>query len=852
MHVKAKPVPEEDKITCKKYEYRVSYKNLTAFTVEECNQMPIMYPKIMSYDIEVFSSKAPAFPNASLSGDQVFQIGASMSQNIDGKREYRKILLTIGKCNPIKDDVDSSGYVDVRSFKNERALYEGFKQLMIEEDPDVVIGYNIFKFDIEYVHNRNINFFDASCSYTEFGCIRNKKSPIVPIKWESSAYGKQEMKYLDIEGRLMIDLFPYVVRTYKLTNYKLDTVANEFLKMGKDDVSASQIFELWKEGTPKSVAKVGKYCVQDTWVTLLLFEKLLVWFDLVESASVCNVPILYLYTKGQQIKIYSQLLKYCYHNNIVVQSKVYEVKEGDEFEGALVTQPISGIYKNILPFDFASLYPSIIQAYNIDYSKLVLDESVPDSACHVIEWTSHTNCQHDPKIIEKKQKKSERIEKQIERQIKLGKDPSEAREEVLAKQKETKKGKIVCGDFRFRFLKQDVSGKGIIPTLLETLLKARKDTRKTIQKNDEQIVMLKDKEDEESKKEIERLNEINLVLDKRQSAYKVSCNSMYGGYGIKVGYLPFMVGAMCVTAVGRQSITKASIFLENECGARKIYGDTDSCYMNFPHLNDKSFDEIWEHAHQVEERVKSLFPAPMSLDFEGKVYTKFFILTKKRYMAITKEPNKKEKLFKRGIVLSRRDNCSFLRTLYEQLVYTIFDNVDIFSIFNLETSLIELYNNKNVRELVIFIIEQIDKLFQFGYSHKDFVITKAMKSLQHKGLSDPGHILVAKKMIARGQPVEDNTRLEYLFLDNGDTRYKTTDKVAEKCEDVGYYLDNKEYLKIDFLSYIQRQCQKPIDEILSVGVKLNGLIEEQFHLRLLKKKYIYKLNDLFNPLRFES
>ena len=158
MHVKAKLVPEDERITCKKYEYRVSYKNLTAFTVDECSQMPIMYPKIMSYDIEVFSSKAPAFPNANLSGDQVFQIGASMSQNVDGKRVYRKILLTIGKCNPIKDDVDPSGFADIRSFKNEKALYEGFKQLMIEEDPDVVIGYNIFKFDIEYIHNRILIF----------------------------------------------------------------------------------------------------------------------------------------------------------------------------------------------------------------------------------------------------------------------------------------------------------------------------------------------------------------------------------------------------------------------------------------------------------------------------------------------------------------------------------------------------------------------------------------------------------------------------------------------------------------------------------------------------------------------
>lgn len=451
----------------------------------------------------------------------------------------------------------------------------------------------------------------------------------------------------------------------------------------------------------------------------------------------------------------------------------------------------------------------------------------------------------------KKQKKDERLEKQIERQVKLGKDPNEAREEVLGKQKETKKGKVVCGDFRFRFLKQDVSGKGIIPTLLETLLKARKDTRKTIQKNEEQIVLLKDKDDECSKKEVERLNEINLVLDKRQSAYKVSCNSMYGGYGIKVGYLPFTVGAMSVTAVGRQSITKASKFLEDECGARVCYNDTDSAYTNFPCLNDKTFEEIWEFAHQIEERVKSLFHSPMSLDFEGKIYTKFFILTKKRYCALTREPNKKEKLFKRGIVLQRRDNCSFLRTLYEKIIYNIMDNVDVYTTFNSDTSSLELYNNEKVRELIIFIIDQIDKLFQFGYSHKDFVITKAMKSLQHKGVSDPGHIAVAKKMIGRGQPVEDNTRLEYLFLDNGDVRYKVTDKVADKCEDLGYYLDNREYLKIDFLSYIQRQCQKPIDEILSVGVKLNGLIEEQFHLRLLKKKYIYKLNDLFNPLRFE-
>jgi DNA polymerase elongation subunit (family B) len=56
---------------------------------------------------------------------------------------------------------------------------------------------------------------------------------------------------------------------------------------------------------------------------------------------------------------------------------------------------------------------------------------------------------------------------------------------------------------------------------------------------------------------------------------------MYGAMGVKKGYLPFLQGAMCVTAKGRESIHKASNYLENECGGTVIYNDTDSAYTYF-------------------------------------------------------------------------------------------------------------------------------------------------------------------------------------------------------------------------------------------------------------------------------
>ena len=159
-----------------------------------------------------------------------------------------------------------------------------------------------------------------------------------------------------------------------------------------------------------------------------------------------------------------------------------------------------------------------------------------------------------------------------------------------------------------------------MPALLEFLLGARKETRKEIK-----VLKNRLKTEELDKDEQESIKTKITVLNKRQLAYKVSANSMYGAMGVRRGYLP-LLGAMCTTAKGRQSIEKAANEIQKNHKGTLIYGDTDSAYINFPHL--KTSQEIWDYCLEVEEKV-SVYPKPMKLEFEEVIYWRFFILTKK-------------------------------------------------------------------------------------------------------------------------------------------------------------------------------------------------------------------------------
>lgn len=825
----------DDKESSKQHEYICSYKDLNRLSEDKAKLLPIVYPKVLSFDNESYSSVANSFPNASRFEDKVFQIGCTLLTQTESEKSYKKYLLTLGRGN---DDINPIEDTEIRVFKTEDKLYYGFIKLIQETDPDIILGYNIFGYDITYMDDRMQKHYGGT--WGDVSCISSKKATIGSISWESSAYGKQDLKYIDAEGRLFLDLLPYIRRNYTLPNYRLETVCSEFLKnTNKDPLKAKDIFDCYKKGTKDSLALVGKYCVQDSYVTLQLYEKLLIWFDLFEAATTNAVPMFYLYTAGQQIKMFSQLLNYCLHNNIVVESDVYKATEKDQFEGAYVAKPKSGLYRNIAPFDFASLYPSIIMAYNLDYSTLCLDDSIPDSDCFVFDIHQHKNCCHDPTAAYKKQKKGD-----------------EDQPKVLKKNT-----RVMCGDFKFRFLKHTSAGKGVVPTLLENLIGARKRTRKEIATNESKIEKLEAsltecKSEDERKTiqfEIDRLEAINSVLDKRQLSYKVSANSMYGALGTKTGYIPLPPAAMCVTHTGKKSILEASDFLEKECNGTVIYNDTDSAYTYFKHLEGKPMNEVYEYCEEVAEKIvkAKLFPSPMKLEFEGKVYAKFLILTKKRYVAqiADEKGNLSSKLAIRGIVLKRRDNCKFLREVYEMTIMKFLNYIDVLSdIKNRNLSKLNLQNIPEVADILNSIVYGIDTLFQFKYSYKNFVIPKTLTRLpgDYKSKTIPVHAYLAAKKEKRGEPVSLNSRIEYLLLDLG-RGYQKDELQQEKVEDVDYFGEFREVLRIDYLYYLKAQVVKPIDELLTLCLGLEKFMETQFKYRVNKTNFIHKFKDNLRP-----
>lgn len=396
-----KKVSDEEKITLCHSEFFVKYKNLSRLERDT-----VALPKIMGFDIEVNSTNPSAMPKAEKLGDKVFQISCVIARE-GSVEKYTSYLLSLG--DPDQEMLGAD--IIIQRFDTESDLLTGFTELIRTENPNIIVGYNILGFDIPYMIERaksNMCMFN----FDQQGFHKYAHAKEKTIKWSSSAYGTQEFQFLDSEGRLYVDLLPLIKRDYKMDNYKLKTISTFFLGETKDPLSVKGIFKCYRIGIKKdnngkynpkarkAMSIVGKYCVQDSVLVVRLMEKLQTWVGLCEMAKTFNVPIFTLYTQGQQIKVYSQVYRYCMYNNITVEQDVYETKEDERYVGAHVFDPIPGVYDRVLPFDFASLYPTTIIAYNIDYSTLVSDEdNVPDKMCHVMEWEDHIGCIAEGSLI---------------------------------------------------------------------------------------------------------------------------------------------------------------------------------------------------------------------------------------------------------------------------------------------------------------------------------------------------------------------------------------------------------------------------------------------------------------------
>ena len=522
-----------------------------------------------------------------------------------------------------------------------------------------------------------------------------------------------------------------------------------------------------------------------------------------------------------------------------------------------------------------------------------------------MEWEDHQACKHDPKVRRKlvltQYLATERAKIKVMRERRNKCLDKLRRKEMMADINEAvaklkpytlERSEInktiskfpMCEKRRYRFLKEP---KGVMPTVIQNLLDARKHTRKVDMAKVRDDIKELELEDGDNTKLIASKKGLLDVLNKRQLAFKVSANSMYGAMGVRRGYLPFMPGAMCTTYMGRENITRVAEELTKNYNGTLVYGDTDSNYIQFHHL--ESAAATWDYALEVADKISALFPAPIRLEFEEEIYAFFLILSKKRYMyrKCLRDGVVDDKIGKKGVLLARRDNSKFVRDVYEGVVGMI-------------------ASHKGSPETICFVLDQINQMCSGSKPYTDFIITKSignhggliaqsikdkpgkalvgdytvpvfLKSLKYvawedqikkkKELADrlqdyksdprseddkekikeeinkdfyllclPAQVQLAERMRRRGKRVDPGTRLEYVVTNPE----KHTAKQYEKIESAEYMARHRDIIRIDYMYYL-KALVNPLDQVLDVAFKDEKKFKAGF--TMSQYKFRWKLRD---------
>ncbi|ELU43623.1 DNA polymerase delta catalytic subunit [Rhizoctonia solani AG-1 IA] len=523
------------------YELRSDSQKISTCQIE----LNIRYDLIKSYPADGEWSKVAPLRILSFDIECAGRKGIFPEASIDPVIQIANMVTVQGESSPFVRNVftlDDCAHIvgsDVISFKNEDAMLLAWRAFVEEVDPDVVIGYNIANFDLPYLLDRARALKGASDGFPHLG---HYKTTTKDTHFSSKAFGQRDSKETQLNGRLQLDMLQYMQREQKLRSYTLNAVCAHFLGEQKEDVHHSVITDL-QNGNAETRRRLAVYCLKvwDAYLPQRLMDKLMCFVNYTEMARVTGVPFNYLLQKGQQIKVISQLYRKANADGYVIPNMK---AEGMGILCATVIEPKRGYYDvPIATLDFSSLYPSIMMAHNLCYTTLLYKETIEQHG--LVKGEDYIQTPNNDFFVTAKRRK------------------------------------------------------GLLPTILEDLIAARKRAKADLKKETDPFK--------------------RAVLDGRQLALKISANSVYGFTGATIGRLPCLAISSSVTAYGREMIERTKHEVETEyCinngrehDAEVIYGDTDSVMIKFGTTDLEST--------MAAELITAKFVKPIKLEFEKTV-----------------------------------------------------------------------------------------------------------------------------------------------------------------------------------------------------------------------------------------
>ena len=783
-----------------------------------------------------------------LEGDQVTFIGSTFV-NYGQETPYLNHCICVNKTDTILEQHTLECYPD------ERSALCAWSDLIRREDPDIIIGYNIFGFDYRFMFDRSSETFCVE-SFMNLG--RNiRYSSELEESTIILASGPYELTRLPMQGRLQIDMYTYMRKEFNLTSYKLDYVAGYLLS---DSVKKYENHEterscrIWTKNIKG--LETGSY---------LHFEILNNSCDLYEDGK--KFMVLETYPDGFVIDGYihcSEKLSWGLAKDDVTPQDIFELtRKGPPEKGIIAKYCIQDcnlvhhIFQKVdvvttfiemsnlcsVPINFLVmrgqgikltsyiakkcrekdvLMPLISKgnfsdAYEgatvlepkcnlylenpvacVDYSSLYPSSIISENLSHDSKvWTK----EFDTNGIIKRDKFGKEIitgSRNIKGEFIYDNLPNytyvDIKYDTFSYRKTGAKAcvKVLTGYKICRYAQFPDDQKAILPSILMELLAARKKAKKLMEQETDQF-----------KKNL---------YEKRQLSIKVTANSLYGQCGAKTSSFYEMDIAASTTATGRKLLIYGKNIIESVYGnatldtdygpmqtkAEYIYGDTDSVFFTFNlHQNGKRVDaqialDVTIKLAQDAGRLATMFlKKPHDLEYE-KTFLPFCLLSKKRYVGMLYETDPQScKRKSMGIVLKRRDNANVVKDCYGGIIDILMKDKDI---------------NKSIEFLHSMLKQITDKQIPI----EKLIISKSLRSF-YKKPQQIAHNVLAQRIGIRdpGNKPAPGDRIPYVYIVNPAAKLQ-----GERIETPTFIRDNK--CKIDYGFYISNQIMKPVTQIYSL------------------------------------
>lgn len=294
--------------------------------------LPFAQLRRCQLDIETAAAEAGGFSDARKPGDRILAIGLQCGAARD--------LLTL----------------DEESDAGEKRLLQAFNERLRALDPDVVEGHNIHKFDLDYLRQRSKRH-KLPCAWGRFGLnaeFRNSRMKVAE-RWI-------DFPRCDLPGRAVIDTYLlaqlYDITAREMTGYGLKEVAVYFgvtpeSGEGRTYIEGAHIQHAFRENREQFLA----YLADDLRETRGLADVLLPTYF--EQARAFPILLQEAALRGTAGKVDLLFLEEYYHARAACPAPLGAIAT---FEGGFTRSFQEGVFRHVLHFDVASLYPSLLLA----------------------------------------------------------------------------------------------------------------------------------------------------------------------------------------------------------------------------------------------------------------------------------------------------------------------------------------------------------------------------------------------------------------------------------------------------------------------------------------------------------